>query len=76
METKNLTNEETEQVIGGAGEDNGIYTDWCPFCGEGDDYHMILTPWPWDREFWHCGKCGDLTHFRREGRWEHGIIRD
>ena len=78
LENKDLTIEEEKQVVGGAGEgpDNGIVTDWCPFCGKAEGYYMILTPWPWDREFWHCESCGDITNLRREGRWVHGIVRD
>ena len=73
-----LTEEELKQVIGGAAEnsDQGIITDWCPFCGECVDYYMIKKYNVRYREFWHCGKCGDLTYFKKEGRWEHGIILD
>lgn len=68
-----------KQVAGGIGPDNGIISDWCPFCGEYIDFYIIKDYSAPKREFWHCGKCGDLTHFTyptKEGHWEHGIILD
>ena len=77
MENRNLTNEESEKVVGGK-PDKGIFTDLCPFCGEGAEFHQIrnIKYKGRVREFWHCGKCGDLTHFVAENRWEHGLIKD
>lgn len=70
-----LTEEELKQFIGGIGPDNGMVSDWCPFCGcvdfKKDESYRLC-----DREIWHCGKCGDLTHFLKDGHWEHGIILD
>lgn len=73
-----LNEEELKQVIGGTGEepDKGIFSDWCPYCGEGADFHLLKNIHYSGsyREFWHCGKCGDMTHIKSPDHWEHGII--
>lgn len=77
FENKNLTREEAEKVTGGEG-DNGIFTDWCPFCGEGTNFYMLkhyTYTGPY-REFWHCARCGDLTYFKSDNCWVHGIVLD
>ena len=65
-----LSEEEIAQVTGG--EDNGIISTQCPFCAEYEDYYK--TDHTYKIEHWHCGKCGDLTYFRYEGRWERGYV--
>ena len=65
-----LTEEELAQVAGG--EDNGIISTQCPFCAEYKDYYRI--DYSYKIEHWHCGKCGDLTYFRLDCRWERGYV--
>ena len=71
-----LNAEELAQVVGGCGAgidpDNGILTKQCPFCAEYKDFYR--TDYTYKIEHWHCCKCGDLTYFQYEKRWERGYI--
>ena len=72
-----LSEEELMQITGGCGNgidtDKGIISTQCPFCGEYKDFYR--TDYTYKIEHWHCCKCGDLTYFRYENRWERGYIR-
>ena len=71
-----LSEDELMQITGGCGNgidtDKGIISTQCPFCAEYKDYYRI--DYSYKIEHWHCGKCGDLTYFRLDCRWERGYV--